>query len=157
MEPTSDTSFALQTESQVALESDIIHEFRNSVLQGDWSLCEQLLVKVPFIQSASQNDYAQVKFLLREQRFLELLEQRKLMKALYVLRNELTPLCQNTDRLHQLSSLMVCSTAEEVLAQAQWDGTEGTSRQQLLVELQSKRKTILFFFGVSCYSFCCYL
>ncbi|KAL0579500.1 hypothetical protein ABG067_008637, partial [Albugo candida] len=58
------------------------------------------------------------------------------MKALYVLRSEITPLGQNTDRLHQLSSLVLCSSIEDVMKQVQWDGANGYSRQHLLDEIQ---------------------
>jgi hypothetical protein len=58
------------------------------------------------------------------------------MQALHVLRTELTPLGQNTDRLHLLTSLVLCSSIEDVMQQASWDGTNGTSREQLLTELQ---------------------
>jgi hypothetical protein len=58
------------------------------------------------------------------------------MQALHVLRTELTPLGQNTDRLHLLTSLVLCSSIEDVMQQAAWDGAKGTSREQLLMELQ---------------------
>ena len=35
-------------------------------------------------------------------------------------------------------SLIFCSSVEDIKSQAQWDGINGTSRQQLLVDLQSK-------------------
>jgi hypothetical protein len=42
-------------------------------------------------------------FWMKQQKYLELLEQRDLGKALMVLRQELTPLHQNVARLHELS------------------------------------------------------
>lgn len=36
------------------------------------------------------------------------------------------------------SSLMMCQSAEELKAQAQWDGAAGVSRRELLGELSSK-------------------
>jgi hypothetical protein len=106
-------------------------------LKGDWALAETLLGDLPFI-SHSPNVVAKVQFLIRQQKFLELLEKNETMQALYVLRNEITPLGENTDRLHQLSSLVLCSSIEDVMTQAQWDGTNGSSRELLLIELQSK-------------------
>ena len=44
-----------------------------------------------------------LKFLLRQQKYLELLENRDLNAALMVLRNELTPLKRDIGRLHALS------------------------------------------------------
>ncbi|KAG1041392.1 hypothetical protein G6F25_004011 [Rhizopus arrhizus] len=131
-----ETASALQTESGISLESDIVSYFRSSILKGDWALAETLLGDLPFI-SHSPNVVAKVQFLIRQQKFLELLEKNETMQALYVLRNEITPLGENTDRLHQLSSLVLCSSIEDVMTQAQWDGTNGSSRELLLIELQN--------------------
>ncbi|CAO3643546.1 unnamed protein product [Cunninghamella echinulata] len=58
------------------------------------------------------------------------------MKALGVLRNELSPLGENTERLHELSSLILCSSADEVRQIMNWDGANSKSRYRLLDELQ---------------------
>lgn len=44
-----------------------------------------------------------VKFLIRQQKFLEALEALETKKALVILRNELAPLNSDSDRLHLLS------------------------------------------------------
>lgn len=44
-----------------------------------------------------------MKFLIFEQKYLELLEDGKVLDALHVLRNELTPLQHNIDKVHTLS------------------------------------------------------
>lgn len=44
-----------------------------------------------------------MKFLLLEQKYLELLEDGKAFDALHCLRNELTPMKYDTDRVHELS------------------------------------------------------
>jgi hypothetical protein len=49
-----------------------------------------------------------IKFLLHQQRYLELLEARQTRKALSILRNRLAPLNHGSDRLHQLSRCHVC-------------------------------------------------
>jgi hypothetical protein len=49
-------------------------------------------------------DITWLKFLIRQQKYLELLEQKDLGAALGVLRNELTPLKKDVDRLHFLSA-----------------------------------------------------
>ncbi|CAO2647360.1 Nn.00g082820.m01.CDS01 [Neocucurbitaria sp. VM-36] len=74
-------------------------------------------------------------FWMKQQKYLELLEQRELGKALTVLRQELTPLHQDVGRLHALSSLMMCQSADDLRHQAQWDGAQGESRTHLLSEL----------------------
>lgn len=53
-----------------------------------------------------------MKFLLLQQKYLEYLEDGKVLEALQVLRGELTPLKYNTDRIHVLSGyccLLGCS------------------------------------------------
>lgn len=107
-------------------------------MEGQWQLAESLLHKIPFLSSSPQNVLPKVLFLIRQQKFLELLEKNETMQALQVLRSEITPLGQNTDRLHQLTSLVLCSSIEDVMKQAQWDGTQGTSREKLLAQVQRK-------------------
>lgn len=80
-------------------------------------------------------DTTYLKFLLRQQKYLELLEVRDLNTALSVLRNELAPLKRDIARLHALSSLMMCPSTAELHAQANWDGAQGQSRDELLSEI----------------------
>lgn len=61
-----------------------------------------------------------MKFLLLEQKYLEYLEDGRVLDALHVLRNELTPLQHNTERVHQLSSYMMCSNTQELLERTKW-------------------------------------
>ncbi|CAK4017538.1 WD repeat-containing 26 [Lecanosticta acicola] len=97
------------------------------------------------LSASSQNGYSRnglplaeganttwLKFLLRQQKYLELLEQRDLNAALIVLRTELTPLKTDIGRLHFLSSLVMCPSAYDLRTQAEWDGVAGQSRSLLL-------------------------
>lgn len=61
-----------------------------------------------------------MRFLLLEAKYLEYLDEGLHMEALHVLRNELTPLKHNTDRVHQLSSYMMCSDSEDLRKRARW-------------------------------------
>lgn len=61
-----------------------------------------------------------MKFWLLEQKYLEFLEDSRVLEALHVLRNELTPLQYNTPRVHQLSSLMMCANSEELIRRSNW-------------------------------------
>ena len=95
---------------------------------------------------------------MRQQKFLELLENGDITRALAVLRTELTPLNQNEEKLHSLAryveqsslslfyqlmlmrlvhSLMMCVSPEDLRKNAGWDGAAGLSRRQLLSELSS--------------------
>ena len=82
-------------------------------------------------------DTVTLKFMLREQKYLELLESRNLNTALHVLRNELTPLKKDMARLHALSSLMMCHSAADLRLQSSWDGAQGSSRSTLLSQLST--------------------
>ncbi|KAJ9639948.1 hypothetical protein H2199_006181 [Coniosporium tulheliwenetii] len=84
---------------------------------------------------------SEMMFWMRQQKYLELLEQRDLGAALMVLRQELTPLHQDTGRLHALSSLMMCQSAEDLKYQAQWDGAAGESRSYLLINIAERDDT----------------
>lgn len=78
-----------------------------------------------------------MKFLLLEQKYLEYLEDGKVLDALHVLRNELTPLQYNTARVHQLSSYMMCSNSQELHSRSNWEGKGPESRNTLMDRLQT--------------------
>lgn len=63
-----------------------------------------------------------MKFVVLEQKYLEHLEAGRVLDALHVLRNELTPLQHDTPRVHRLSALMMCADAAELRARAHWPG-----------------------------------
>ncbi|ORZ03909.1 WD40-repeat-containing domain protein [Syncephalastrum racemosum] len=128
-----DAAQILQRDSNIGLEEENVSQFRTSVLEGDWRTAESLL---PTLTLVHPDDLYQIQFLIREQKFLELLEAKKTMKALQVLRNELTPLKRDTDRLHQLSSFIVCSSVDDIKNHLNWDGASGQSRAHLLTEIQ---------------------
>lgn len=77
-----------------------------------------------------------MRFLLQEQKYLEYLEDSRIIEALNVLRHELTPLMHNVSRVHELSSYMMCSTAEELRTAAKWQGKGAASRGSLMERLQ---------------------
>lgn len=113
---------ALSMESGYELESPSVVAFRNAVLDGQWSKAESILLesfednddgeiygeydsspawgKLALAETADKNEML---FLLRQQKFMELLEARDLGGALMVLRQELTPLNHNIAQLHALS------------------------------------------------------
>ncbi|KAF9418674.1 hypothetical protein BGZ94_009615, partial [Podila epigama] len=129
-----DAAKCLEAESGHRLESPAVSRFRECLLAGNWAEVERLISELGLdpIQTVPT-----VKFLIREQKFLELLEARQIKSALVVLRSELTPLNLNIERVHSLTSFMMSSSAVDLRKRANWSGAEGQSRQQLLTSLQS--------------------
>ncbi|UKZ83496.1 hypothetical protein TrVFT333_011305 [Trichoderma virens FT-333] len=118
----------ISQESGYSLESPTVAAFRSAVLAGSWVEAEDLLRGATDV----------MRFWLRQQKFLELLEQKDTTRALTTLRGELTPLYHDTTKLHFLSSLLMCQSTEDLMQKANWDGARGQSRRKLLSEL-SKR------------------
>ncbi|KAI0537781.1 WD40-repeat-containing domain protein [Xylaria digitata] len=128
------------------LESPTVASFRTAILEGDWAEAEELLdITVSSSEVGSSRDSGLVlapgadrtimRFWIRQQKYLELLERKEHDKALMVLRNELTSLYRDTCKLHFLSALIMCQSKEELLSRANWDGANGRSRYTLLSEL----------------------
>jgi len=69
-----------------------------------------------------------------EQKYLELIEEGRIVEALTTLRHELTPLNHKRSRVHQLSAFIMCETPEDVQRQARWNGK--ASRSELMEQLQ---------------------
>ncbi|KAL9605959.1 MAG: hypothetical protein Q9179_000850 [Wetmoreana sp. 5 TL-2023] len=140
----------LSQESGYEVESPVVAHFRHAVLEGDWTQAELLLFGseppdggggvsihngdhrgLKFNEGVDQN---QLRFQLRTQKYLELLEAKDLGRALMVLRQELTPLKQDRSQLQHLSSMLV-NTPDGLKKEARWDGATGQSRQLLLQDL----------------------
>ncbi|KAJ5919605.1 hypothetical protein N7454_009440, partial [Penicillium verhagenii] len=137
----------LSAESGHQLETAGVATFRSAVLGGRWAEAERILIQ-SFRNGTNGQDSApeetlllaedanksEMLFYLRQQKFLELLEARDLGGALGVLRQELTPLNYDIDRLHALSSLLMSPT-ELLYDQARWGGSTTASRERLLTDL----------------------
>ena len=112
----------LGEESGYELESPSVAAFRHAVLQGEWLEAESLLFgsnpsdegggvsisnghppRHRGLVLAEGADASELKFRMRQQKYLELLEKRELEIALTVLRQELTPLHRDQAKLHALS------------------------------------------------------
>ncbi|KAL0577932.1 hypothetical protein V5O48_004039 [Marasmius crinis-equi] len=123
----------LEAESGYVMESVEVRDFRDYVLEGNWGKAEAALLRTGMID---EHEMMNVKLLISKQKYLELLEAKKTHAALQVLRNELAPYSVDTELLHNLTSLIMCSDPEDVRQRAGWDGASGTSRHQLLNDLQ---------------------
>lgn len=113
---------ALSSESGYQLETPGVATFRSAILDGRWSEAEKILIQSfrnmglkngqkgaseGTLVMAEDADRSEMLFYLRQQKFLELLEARELGSALLVLRQELTPLNYDVERLHALSRLVI--------------------------------------------------
>ncbi|XP_071996141.1 WD repeat-containing protein 26 [Engystomops pustulosus] len=162
----------LMQESGCRLEHPSATKFRNHVMEGEWDKAEndlnelKSLVHSPHAVlpcrpsaggSGSENSSSssscptsdvirRMKFLLLQQKYLEYLEDGKVLEALQVLRCELTPLKYNKERIHVLSGfdsvfiyfqVFMCSHAEDLRAKAEWEGKGTVSRSKLLDKLQT--------------------
>ncbi|TWU73847.1 hypothetical protein ED733_005383 [Metarhizium rileyi] len=139
---------SVSQESGFKLENSTVAAFRSAVLEGSWAEAEDLLAgatvagqpdEVPGdgngLLLAPDSDRNVMRFGMRQQKFLELLETRDTTQALQVLRTELTPLEHDTVKVHFLSSLLMCISTEDLMAKANWDGARGESRKRLLSDL----------------------
>ncbi|KAM3527224.1 hypothetical protein NHJ13051_003036 [Beauveria bassiana] len=132
-------------ESGFTLENPTVAAFRSSVLDGAWDETEKLLNGAITPEGhgepgnglvlAAGSDRGAMRFWVRQQKYLELLERRDTSRALMALRNDLTPLSQDTEKLRLLSSLLMCRSTDDLMSKANWDGAQGRSRQRLLSEL----------------------
>lgn len=112
----------LSQESGYEVESAAVAAFRNAVLQGQWPEVESLLfgwdseadgggVSISNghshhfggLKLAVDADPDSMRFSVREQKYLELLEKMETTSAIMVLRHELQPLRQDVARLDHLS------------------------------------------------------
>lgn len=126
----------LMRESGCRLENSSASRFRDYCLYGDWAKAENVLRELKPLLT-SQESYLKMRFLILEQKFLELLEENRVIDALYTLRIELTPMKYNVQRVHELSSLLMCTSTDDLLVRSRWEGKGVVTRQKLVNKLQA--------------------
>eukprot|EP00898_Chlorokybus_atmophyticus_P008224 jgi/Chlat1/8402/Chrsp80S09222 len=114
----------LEVDSGILLQSETIASFRDALLGGDWKTAVALLDTIRFLDEAA---HKRAKFLILQQKYLELMERRDYAAALQCLRLELAPL---------RTSLIMCRSADELHKKSAWLGGGSNSRRQLLAQLQ---------------------
>eukprot|EP00177_Eucheuma_denticulatum_P005922 GFKZ01010796.1.p1 GENE.GFKZ01010796.1~~GFKZ01010796.1.p1 ORF type:complete len:564 (-),score=73.32 GFKZ01010796.1:377-2068(-) len=125
---------ALEQEAKVEAMSPQMRRLRDCVLMGRWDLLEDVLDQVNVFKS--ENDARAARFVLYEQKFLELLEAMRTADALECLRNDLTRLSPDPKLLHKLPLLCMCTSPDEVRSHAGWPGAGPRSRKAVLEKLQ---------------------
>ncbi|CAD5111476.1 DgyrCDS786 [Dimorphilus gyrociliatus] len=128
------TAEQLIVESGCSLEHPSAAKFRSHVMEGRWDLAETSLSDFKDLV-LHEDGLLRMRFLVLEQKYLELLEDSRLLEALNVLRQQLTPLHYCTERVHTLTTYMMCSTAEELRETAKWEGKGSISRQRVMERL----------------------
>ncbi|XP_072030182.1 WD repeat-containing protein 26-like, partial [Amphiura filiformis] len=129
------TAEQLMAESGCRLEHPSASKFRSHVMSGEFDKADEDLEELKSLMECPQG-IMKMKFLLLEQKFLEHLEDGRVLEALQCLRQELTPLKFNTERVHVLSGFLMCTNTEELRKRADWEGKGGSSRAKLMEQLQ---------------------
>ncbi|KAI0563936.1 WD repeat containing protein 26 isoform [Gracilaria domingensis] len=124
----------LEKEAGVEAMTQQMRTLRDCVLEGKWDQLEQVLAQVTVFKS--DDDARAARFVLYEQKFLELLEAGHTADALECLRNDLTRVSPDPKLLHKLPLLCMCTTADEVRDRAEWPGAGPESRAAVLDKLQ---------------------
>ncbi|KAG1693958.1 WD repeat-containing protein 26 [Nymphon striatum] len=122
-------------ESGCKIDHSYATKFCSYITNGEWKKAESILSELKPLAKNPQ-DIAEIKFLIIEQKYLELLDDGNSIDALNCLRSELTPLNHNTSRIHELSRLMMCNNNEELRKESDWPGKNSTSRKLLMKKLQ---------------------
>lgn len=127
----------LIAESGCMLEHPAAAKFRSHIMAGDWQKAYEDDLEDLFSLVEKSQNVLEMRFLILEQKYLELLEDGLVLEALHCLRHELTPLKYNTERVHELSSFMMCSNPEDLHEMAEWSGKGPETRQRLIEKLQA--------------------
>ena len=125
----SESAAQLEAESGIILEERSVTDFKQGMLEGRWDEVAQL---IPMFR-LRQEEETQVLYCVKHQKYLELIEKQDYLQALECLRNEVVPLKpEETDTLHTLASHLLCSSAEELMSDAGWEGSSSQARRNLL-------------------------
>ncbi|XP_039139712.1 WD repeat-containing protein 26 homolog [Dioscorea cayenensis subsp. rotundata] len=123
----------LEEESGICLHSPVVSLFKQQVLDGNWDGSLATLHKIGL---ADENLMKSASFLILEKKFLELVENNKLVDALETLRNDISPLGINKKRVHELSGCLVYPSQFASTSFANSGTKAENPRLSLLVELQ---------------------
>lgn len=129
-----DAASLLERDSGVEAMSAPMRKLRDVVLRGRWDELEDALSGVSVFRSAE--DARAARFVLYEQKFLELLELGHTAAALACLRGQLTDCAPGHKALHRLPMLHMCQTPAELRRRAQWPGAGTQSRMRVLDRLR---------------------
>lgn len=124
----------LMAEAGCKLDQPTAATFKMKVLSGDWAVAVKTLDNLRD-HLENPEKLSEMKYLLLEQKYLELLSQKNRIEALKVLQTELTPLRHKQTRTHELSSYLMLSKPEDISRVTRSAGGE-LSRHDLMDRLQ---------------------
>ncbi|KAK9266482.1 hypothetical protein L1049_001688 [Liquidambar formosana] len=127
------TGAYLEEESGIPLYSSLVNLFTQQILDGNWDESVATLHKIGLLD---ENIVKSASFLILEQKFFELLDGEKVMDALKTLRTEISPLCINNSRVHELSSCIVSPSKCILDGIPSQNAVRAKSRPKLLENLQ---------------------
>jgi len=107
------TAEVLMAEAGTQLIHPTASNFKKLVLNGEWS---QAVKTLDDLKNYLENpdSMVEMKFLLLEQKYLELISKKSTIDALKVLQSELSVLKHNQARVHELSSYLMLSDPDEI-------------------------------------------
>lgn len=126
---------ALVKESGTMFENRLAQVFRQAIQEGDWSTAFSSLDQLSH-EVKKKSKVVQMKFLILEQKFLELLEEGECILAFNCLRQELATLNVNEERLATLAQVIMLKDIKQIRALTGWQGKGRQSRQALMDALQ---------------------
>ncbi|EAS01706.3 WD domain, G-beta repeat protein (macronuclear) [Tetrahymena thermophila SB210] len=124
----------LQKESSINLDSDILHGFKQSILNAEWNKALEYLEKT----NADKESFFKAQQLIIQQKYIELLEQKDIENALKVLREELSYLINDQQYLFKLSSLLICRNSKEMYEKIGFNRSQSNSRSSLIELIQDQ-------------------
>eukprot|EP00002_Diphylleia_rotans_P020376 TRINITY_DN3958_c0_g1_i4.p1 TRINITY_DN3958_c0_g1~~TRINITY_DN3958_c0_g1_i4.p1 ORF type:complete len:524 (+),score=94.61 TRINITY_DN3958_c0_g1_i4:295-1866(+) len=127
-----DTVKELEKESGLTVHSETILKFRDHILTGHW---EEAIESLPELLQDPDLSLNKAKLLIYQQQFLELLEAKETLLAINCLRSQIASATSDQNLIQKLTRYIMCQ--DDLYARTKWDGSEGTSRQQLLHELNA--------------------
>lgn len=122
-------------ESGCVLEHEQASNFRELIMSGKWS--DALVALEKLKQYIEERDgIQQMKYLILEQKYFELIEDNRPMDALQCLRNEIQGLKIRIERTHELTTFLMFNSIKDMYKAANWSGKGFASRQNLMEKLQ---------------------
>jgi len=120
----------LMAEAGCRLDQPTAATFRKFVMNGDWSSAVNTLEELK-AHLENPDNFVEMKFLLLEQKYLELLYRGNSIEALKVLQTEITPLKHNQPRTHELSSYLMFSSPEDLVRVTSHQTSNNASNKHL--------------------------